>query len=356
MTSDGIRAFIDRFGYAKPSRLALAILLAASGAFLGAIRVRSEPPSPSLAGRWYKGNLHTHTLNSDGDSTPGEVVTWYREHGYQFLVLTDHNFLTSVTGLNALLGATDQFLVVPGEEVTDRIGDKPIHLNGLEVDRRVDPPGGSSVVEMVQRMADAIRAAHGVPSINHPNFGWAITPDELGQIERTRLFEVYNGHPSVNNIGGGGVPGLEETWDRILSSGRLLYGIAVDDAHHFKRPWDPTASMPGKGWVYVRSPHLEGRALVEALERGDFYASTGVELSAVEATRTELTVAIREQPSSKYRIQFIGRQGRVLSESTISPAVYKFAGSEGYVRARILESNGKMAWVQPVPVGANAPR
>ena len=85
----------------------------------------------------------------------------------------------------------------------------------------------------------------------------------------------------MNNLGGGGVPGLEEVWDRLLSSGKLLYGIAVDDAHHFKRPWDPTASSPGHGWVYVRSAALEPRPLVEALERGDFYSSTGVVLDAV---------------------------------------------------------------------------
>lgn len=306
--------------------------------------------------RWYKGNLHTHTLNSDGDSTPGDVVTWYREHGYQFLVLTDHNYLTSVDGLNALHGAADQFLVVKGEEVTGRLGEKPIHVNGLEIERLVDPPGGSTVVEVTQNMVDAIRAARGTPSINHPNYGWAISPDELGQIQRTRLFEVFNGHPFVNNLGGGGVPGLEETWDRILSSGKLLYGIAVDDAHFFKRPWDATAPAPGKGWVYVRSARLEGRALVDAIERGEFYSSTGVELSSVDSTSSSMTVAVRQEPSSKYRIQFIGRQGRVLRESTSSPATYTFKGDEGYVRAKVLESNGKFAWIQPLPVGASGPK
>ena len=60
------------------------------------------PQSP--AKRWFKGNLHTHTLNSDGDSTPHEVTTWYREHGYNFLVLTDHNHLTDITGLNGEVG------------------------------------------------------------------------------------------------------------------------------------------------------------------------------------------------------------------------------------------------------------
>ena len=305
---------------------------------------------------WFKGNLHTHTLNSDGDSTPDEVVTWYREHGYQFLVLTDHNYLTTVDGLNAVHGAADKFLVVKGEEVTGRVGDKPVHVNGLEVERLVDAPTGATVVDVAQRMVDGIRAAKGVPSINHPNYGWAFSTDELGQLQRTRLFEVFNGHPLVNNIGGGGVPGLEETWDRILSSGKLLYGVAVDDAHYFKRPWDATAPAPGKGWVYVRSPQLEGRALVEALERGEFYSSTGVELSAIDVVNSTLTIVIRQEPSSRYRIQFIGRQGRVLSEATTSPASYTFKGDEGYVRAKVIESNGKFAWIQPVAVGSAGPR
>jgi len=316
-----------------------------------------QAPSPKSQARWLKGNLHTHTLNSDGDSTPDDVVRWYRERDYQFLVLTDHNYLTSVDGLNALHGADDKFLVVKGEEVTGRVGTKPIHVNGLDVSRFVEPPAAATTVaHMLQGMVDAIRDARGVPSINHPNFGWAITPEELGEVQRTRLFEVFNGHPTVNNLGGGDVPGLEETWDRILSSGKLLYGIAVDDAHYFKRPEDPTAPRPGKGWVFIRSPRLEARALLEALERGDFYSSTGVEMQTVDASTSALSLAVKTEPSSKYRIQFIGRQGRVLSEVTTPVASYTFKGDEGYVRAKVLESNGKMAWIQPVPVGASGPQ
>ena len=70
-----------------------------------------------------------------------------------------------------------------------------------------------------------------MPHINHPNFRWGLTADDLRQARNYKLFEVYNGHPSVNNLGGGGVPGLEEVWDRLLSSGMMVYGIAVDDAH-----------------------------------------------------------------------------------------------------------------------------
>jgi hypothetical protein len=283
-------------------------------------------------------------------------VRWYREHGYHFVAITDHNYLTSVDGLNALHGADDRFLVIKGEEVTDRFGDKPIHVNGLDPAAFIKPPGGTSVVAMVQNMIDAIRAARGVPSVNHPNFGWAMSAAELAQLQRTRLFEVFNGHPLVNNAGGGGVPGLEETWDRILSSGTLLYGIAVDDAHYFKRPEDTSVPRPGFGWVYVRVPRLDARAIVDALERGEFYSSTGVELASIDASPTSLTITVKVDRLSKYRIQFIGRQGSVLAEMTSTPAAYTFKGDEGYVRAKVIESNGKVAWVQPVPVGPSAPR
>ena len=258
-------------------------------------------PAPEL--RWYKGNTHTHTLNSDGDSTPDEVVRWYREHRYQFLVLTDHNFLTDVTALNALHGADEKFLV--------------------------------------------IRGAGGVPHINHPNYLWSIAADELKAVRNNRLFEIYNGHPQTNNAGGGGVPDLEAAWDRILSSNVLLYGIAVDDAHTFKDPGNPNVAGPGRGWVMVRAARLETRAILDALERGDFYASTGVVLEKYDVTAEGMTVAVRADAWSKYRMQFIGRDGRVLQEVPEARATYRFRGDEGYVRARVLESNGRVAWLQP---------
>jgi hypothetical protein len=335
---------------------ALVALRAPEGAFAQAPGP-AQASSPKPQDSWYKGNLHTHTLNSDGDSTPDDVVKWYREHGYRFLVLTDHNYLTSVDGLNAVHGADKKFLVVRGEEVTDRLERKSLHVNGLALDKLVMPPGGRTVVERVQAMVDAIRGANGVASVNHPNFEWSITPDELQQIQRTRLFEVFNGHPTVNNAGGGGVLGLEETWDRILSSGKLLYGVAVDDAHTFKDPGNPNVAGPGRGWVVVRAARLDARVLIDSLERGDFYSSTGVQLQSLDITSTSMTIAVRPlPPSSKYRIQFIGRHGRVLSEALTTPATYTFKGDEGYVRARVIESNSRMAWIQPLPVGPSAPK
>ena len=331
---------------------ALLLLAAASAA-----RPQQPTPPPGASSlRWYKGNTHTHTLNSDGDSTPDEVVRWYRDHRYNFLVLTDHNYLTSVDGLNAVHGADEKFLVIRGEEVTSVASSKAVHVNGLNLDTLVPQSTAASVVTAAQENVDGIRRANGVPHINHPNFTWAMTPDDLRQVQRTKLFEIFNGHPEVNNVGGGGAPGLDEMWDRILSSGRLLFGVAVDDAHHFKRPGDPMASGPGRGWVFVRAERLEPRAIVEALERGDFYASTGVELASYEATSAGIALKVKATTYSRYRVQFIGPGGKVLAEVTEPAAGYTFKGTEGYVRAKIWESNGQLAWTQPVPVGAGGPK
>ena len=320
---------------------ALCVWLAPAG------RAATQTP---VTGLWFKGNTHTHTLNSDGDSTPDEVVRWYREHRYHFLVLTDHNFLTDVSALQALHGASDRFLVIRGEEISDRFGQAPLHINGLNLNTLVEPQGGSSVVDVLQRNVDAIRRAGGLPHINHPNFQWAMTAAELGAVRNTRLFEVFNGHPTVNNQGGGGVPSLEQAWDQILTNGTLLNGIAVDDAHVFKQPGNPDAAGPGRGWVMVRAARLDTALIVEALDRGDFYASTGVELADYTVTANAMTIAVKPVPSSKYRIQFIGSGGALLQESTSTTATYTFSGREGYVRAKVLESNGRVAWGQPVLV------
>jgi hypothetical protein len=315
--------------------LAIALLVASRGA---------DAQTP----RWYKGNTHTHTLNSDGDTAPDDVARWYREHGYHFLFLTDHNFLTSVDGLNALIGADERFLIIPGEEVTDGYSGSPIHINGLAVTRLVPPQGGTSVSDVIQRDVNAIRAASGLPHLNHPNFGWSVTAADIKRVQNDKLFEIFNGHPLVNNAGGGDRPGLEEMWDDILSSGKLLYGLATDDAHHFKRPWDPTASSPGKGWIYVRAARRGAREVIDALERGDFYASTGVELNDISFANGQMHVAVKTEQSSKYRIVFIGKNGKVLKEVPGPTGDYQVTGGEGYVRAVIYESNGKRAWGQPV--------
>ena len=306
--------------------------------------------TPSQPLQWYKGNTHTHTINSDGDSTPDEVVRWYRERDYHFLVLSDHNFLTEVEGLNSLFAAREQFLIINGEEVTDNFGESRIHVNGLNLREVVPPQGGSNAVDTLQRNVDAIRSVGGVPHINHPNFRWSLTADQMRQVRNNKLFEIYNGSPSVNNHGGGGSPGLEAMWDNILSSGKLIYGIAVDDAHHFKGEFSPDRLNPGRGWVVVRAPRLSAAAIMEGLEAGRFYASTGVSLSDLQVDDQGIEIAIQQEPTFKYTTYFIGDGGRLLSKAHGLKARYRFQGGERYVRARVVDSMGTMAWTQPVLV------
>jgi hypothetical protein len=200
----------------------------------------------------------------------------------------------------------------------------------------------------MQKNIDDIRAAGGVPQLNHPNFGWALTANDIKKLKNVKLIEIYNGHPLVNNLGGGGSPSVEQIWDELLTSGQMIYGIADDDSHYFKRIGDKTAPTPGQGWVYVRSAELTHDAILASLDRGDFYSSTGVELEDYTATTDGVTLKIKEQRGSKYTVQFIGTGGRVLKETFENPASYKFSGTEGYVRAKIIESNGKIAWTQPI--------
>ncbi|HUU35657.1 MAG TPA: CehA/McbA family metallohydrolase, partial [Vicinamibacterales bacterium] len=328
---------------------ALVVVAAAGlGAMLWGNAAPAAQPAPDRsAWRWYKGNTHAHTLESDGDSTPEEVTRWYHERGYQFLVLSDHNVLTAIDALSRQFAAPESFLLVPGEEVTDTFAQAPLHLNGLNVSRLVAPQHGDSVAATLQRNVDAIRTSGGVPHINHPNFGWAIAPADLAALERCRLLEIYNGHPLVNNLGGGDRPGMEEVWDRLLTAGRRVYGIAVDDAHYFKRPWDPMAPKPGRGWVVVHAPRLEATALLTSLENGDFYASTGVELESYAAAATAIEVRVRVAGTTRYRLELVSG-GAVVQTVEGSSARFELRGRSGYARVAVRDSNGAQAWTQPV--------
>ncbi len=317
--------------------------------------------------RWFKGNTHTHTLNSDGDSPPDVVVRWYRENGYQFVVITDHEFLTDVAPLNALLGAAGRFLVVAGQEVTQILPDsthpdrrRQGHVNGINVSRVVTPQGGGSLAESYARNLAAITAAGGLPQVNHPNWRWSVRLPDMLNLPDSTLFEIRNGHPGINSLGGTDANGnvalsTEALWDSLLTRGKVMFGVGTDDSHYFTRPWDRTAPRPGYAWIFVRAATLTPDALVRAMRRGDFYASTGVTLGdyRVEAKRISLTIVQRGSgDDTRFRTEFIGRGGRTLATMHGLSASYEIRGDEGYVRARVTDSNGFNAWTQPVMVPA----
>ncbi|MBL0173617.1 MAG: PHP domain-containing protein [Gemmatimonadaceae bacterium] len=318
-------------------------LLAASAT---AQPTRFEVPVVPAGARWLKGNTHTHTTQSDGDTPPAEVARWYKSRGYAFLVLSDHNVFTDPATLASLMDST--FLLVPGEEVTTSFQKAAVHVNALAVSRVIAPAKDSTLLGTVQKTIDAIRAEQAVPHINHPNFVWSIDSATLFRMKNDRLFEIFNGHPTVHNVGGGDWPGMEEVWDGLLSSGKRIFGIAVDDAHHFQGEFSSARANPGRGWVAVRSAVLEPRALVSALDAGQFYASSGVTLADVIVTSAALEIRITQKGDFKYTTQFIGQDGKILATDRSMTPRYTLKGGETYVRAKVTDSGGAAAWVQPV--------
>ena len=198
---------------------------------------------------WYKGNLHTHTTESDGDADPEVVVEWYKKHDYDFLVLRDHNHRTileheDVTGP----------LMVPGEEVSASIlgGEVPIHLNGIGISRVVEPTDAGGAAETLQANVDSILDAGGIAQLNHPNAAWAFDQEVIVQVQGASLLEVYNGWPGANSEGGLGKPSAEDIWDGVLSAGKVIFGVATDDAHHYS-DFSHIRANPGRGWAMVEA-------------------------------------------------------------------------------------------------------
>ncbi len=294
---------------------------------------------------WYKGNLHTHTINSDGDSPPYDVMAWYKRNGYQFLAISDHNTYTDPAAFDT--NPNDNFLLIGAEEVTN---EKTVHVNAIGITKVVQPQPGATVTEILQASLDAIRKQDAVPLVNHPNFRWAFTANEMLPLKGTFLLEIASGHPLVNHAGDGRTPSSEEMWDQLLSAGMRVFAVSVDDVHNFRQEFTIDRANPGRGWVVVRAPALTRDNIVAALNNGDFYASSGVDLKNVASMSSSLTVEIQPNiaAQTRYRVVFIGRGGRVLAVSNENPAQYKFSGNEGYVRARVEGSSGGRAWTQPV--------
>ncbi len=375
------------------------------------------PPTAKL--QWYRGNLHTHSYWSDGDDFPEMVVDWYKSHGYHFLALSDHNILAegemwvdvdrlkggmvslekyrqrfgadwieertvedkrqirlkTFAEYRPLLDEEGRFLLMPSEEISDSYKQKPIHVNATNLTELILPQGGSSVAEV---MANNIRAVLRqreeseqpmFPHLNHPNFHWAVMPEDLLQVPEERFFEVYNGHPAVRNYGDSLHLSTEQLWDIILterlseSGDQSLYGLAIDDAHNYHDK-GPDRSNPGRGWVMVRAAELTPEALVAAMEAGDFYASTGVQLKDIHLAQDRLTIRIRREKGVRYITRFVGTRrnsdavGEVLKEAAGTVATYRFTGDEIYVRAKVISTKIKanpyqtgeveVAWTQPV--------
>lgn len=410
------------------------VCLSAASAFA------EEPPL-----RWYKGNLHTHSLWSDGDDFPEMIAQWYREHDYHFLALSDHNILSEgerwmkvaeiskrggkdalakyerefgkswvetrgepssedfavrlkpLSEFRTLVEERGRFLMIPAEEISDKAEGVPIHLNATNIQELVQPLGGKTVKETIAANVRAVeeqaqrKGREILVHLNHPNFHFAITAEELAEVLSERFFEVYNGHPGVNHEGDDHHPSVEELWD-VANTIRVaqlkappLFGIATDDTHDYH---GEGGSRAGRGWIQVESRYLSPEHLLRAIKAGRFYASSGVELKSFsydESTR-ELRLEIKDEPGVEYTTSFIGTMadadftsqpalgkdgkplratrkysgdiGKVLATSQGTKVSYKLSGKELYVRATVTSSKPhrdpsfagqkQQAWLSPV--------
>jgi hypothetical protein len=411
-----------------------------------------QPVGTTLASdgklRWYCGNLHTHSMWSDGDDYLEMVGLWYKDHGYNFLCFTDHNRLAkserwvrvnqnssppaaleklkaripkdwveertvgdrheirlkTFDEVNRRIGEPGRFLLIQGEEISDLFGRSPIHINASNVHEAIPPMRGKSVADTIQNNFDAVivqRERTGKPilvHLNHPNYYYGVTAEDLMRIRGDNFFEVYNGHPSVHNSGDAQHASTERIWDIILANrlGDLnmpvMYGLATDDGHRYHHI-PSRGSEPGRGWVMVLAAELTPEALIASLEAGRFYATSGVKLRDVVSGPDGLDIAVDAEPGVSYTIDFIGTRSnfnrasepmRDASGKEIRAtrhysddigvtfktvrgerASFRFGRDELYVRARVTSTRHhpnpselgefERAWVQPVS-GPAAPK
>lgn len=394
--------------------------------------------------KWFKGNTHTHSLWSDGNDFPEMITDWYKQHGYDFLAISDHNVLQAkevwmsepaIEKRRRILGKTTmekyrarfgdewvttrekdgvtevrlkkleeyrpkfeepgKFLIVQAEEISAGFGKIPIHLNAVNLKEEIKPVKDLSSIQEVMRanlqMVNEQSKRLGVPMlshINHPNFRWALSAEDLAAVLEENFWEIYNGHPTINYPGDASRMGHEKIWD-VANTLRIaefkappLYGVGTDDSHRYHGE----ENGPGRGWVMVRATSLDPAEIIKAMKAGDFYASSGMTLDDVSFKDGELRIRVHKEPGVTYSTQIRGTLqgydpttrpappvaddlhpprllysddiGKTLATIEGEEIVWKPSGKELYFRAVItsskpyanpsFEGQKEMAWTQPM--------
>jgi len=304
---------------------------------------------------WFKGNLHTHTNKSDGDSSPETVVDWYSDNKYDFLVLSDHNHLTILDSDQTKL------LLIPGEEITLNLP-YTIHINAIGIKKVIEPTIRSTKAKTLQANIDNIISAGGLAEINHPNFRWALNEKDLIQVRGAHFLEVFNGNYNTHNYGGGGKKSVEEMWDEMLSKKIKIWGVAVDDSHHFKEEFAPHRHNPGRGWVEVFAENLSEKNILNSMRNGNFYFSNGVKFKNINLNKEKIEIKISGDyfnkglsnylvTDSKYTTQLISNNGEIIEEvygKSVKFNLIKEIKKYTYFRTKTISSTGSVGWTQPI--------
>jgi hypothetical protein len=270
---------------------------------------------------WLKGNLHTHTTNSDGARTPEACVKAYADRGYDFLMISDHDYLTDPANLDH-----KGMVLIPGYEITAN-GPHMLHVNAPD---RLDP------VADRQEVLDGVRRIGGFAIMCHPN--WEEHFNHCPQ-DKLALWTGYAGIEIFNGvcIWGEGSGLALDRWDILLSAGRKVWGYASDDTH---KP-----HTEANGWTVVQATHRSVDGIVEALEHGRCYASTGVAIESIDVKGNTIRVVAPDAD----RIDVIGDFQRLADKQRGPEAIYTVSDEDvySYVRFECHGAAGAMAWTQP---------
>jgi hypothetical protein len=289
----------------------------------------------SAPGRFWKGNLHTHSTRSDAARDPEAVCALYCDAGYDFLALTDH-FLPAFGFpiVDTRSFRTNRFTTILGAEVhapVTEIGEL-WHLLavGLPLDFPKTPPS-----EWAPELATRCIAAGAFVAIAHPAW-YALTERDVDSITAAHAIEIYN-HTSEVKVRRGDSSSL---CDVLLSKGRRVTLCATDDAHFHHPDWFG-------GWVMVKAETLEPEGLLEALKAGHYYSSQGPHIDGITVTGDVLEVEC--SPASA--IMALGRGsasavtlGADLTRAQLSIAQLK----SGYARIVVVDERGRKAWSNPM--------
>jgi hypothetical protein len=276
-------------------------------------------------GFWYRGNTHTHAQFSDDNDTNDVpmIAGWYKEIGYDFLCLSEHNDHVLKKGIfgHDEAASPPDFIMICGNELSETR-----HHTALGINRFIG--NETSLQDGVSKTL----AAGGVPILNHPQDP-VVTATAFIKTEGLCHLEIFNGGRPEDT------PATELLWDSLLSApdGRPVYAVASDDNHYKK-------ANVGRGWIMVNAPHLTQPDILESIRIGRYYATTGIILNSYLVTGKKITIDSQNGDT----IIFIGKDGSVLRTVMSNKATYKINGDEYYIRIKINNKEGKSAWTQPV--------
>ncbi|MDX2139912.1 MAG: CehA/McbA family metallohydrolase [Chloroflexota bacterium] len=288
-------------------------------------------------GRFYRGNLHTHSTRSDGRRTPEDVCRIYRELGYDFLAITDHfmeRFGYPITDTSQYW--TDDFITLLGAELhAGQIECGELwHLLavGLPGDFAPNLPG-----ETGPQMAQRARAAGAFVAAAHPAW-YNLSEEDVLSLGEVEAIEIINGISADHND-------RLDSWymvDRLAARGYRYSALATDDAH-FKEHQDVL-----RGWAWVKAQELTPQAILEALKVGDYYSSTGPMLLDVKI-QPKVSVRVRCSPAEHIIVSGKGAEavsvhGNGLLEAELSLRNWR----SDYCRVTVRDRHGEKAWTNMV--------